>query len=169
VNISPVQFKKNGIDSSIWFEHLKGLGLPGHAIVVEITEGLLLDASPKVSEQLLMLRDAGMQISQDDFGTGYFSLSYLRKFEIDYLKVDKIFIQNLKADSSDMVLCETIIGMAHKLGIKVIAEGVETKEQYGLLRAIGCDYVQGCLFSKPVPADELELFLKAGHIPIHPY
>jgi len=161
VNISPVQFKKDGIDAGLWMDQLKELDLPGQGIVVEITEGLLLDASPKVTDQFLMLRDAGIEVALDDFGTGYSSLSYLKKFDIDYIKIDQSFIHNLTTDSDDMALCEAIIVMAHKLGIKVIAEGIETKEQSHLLASAGCDYGQGYLFSKPVFAAEFELLFTA--------
>ena len=134
------------------------MGLPNNSIVVEITESLLLDASNHVTNQLATLRSDGFMIAIDDFGTGYSSLSYLKKFEIDYLKIDKSFISQLKSDSSDLALCEAIIVMAHKLGIKVIAEGVETEEQSKLLIGAGCDYAQGYLFSKPVyPEKFIEL------------
>jgi len=162
VNISPVQFRKEGIDSSLWFEHLKELQLPGQGIVVEITEGLLLEASPKVTDQLLMLRDAGIEVALDDFGTGYSSLSYLKKFDIDYIKIDQAFVRNLTAESDDMALCEAIIVMAHKLGLKVIAEGVETEEQRDLLDKAGCDYIQGYLLSRPVSVAEFEALIKPG-------
>lgn len=104
----------------------------------------------------LAFRDTGVQVAVDDFGTGYSSLSYLKKFDVDYIKIDQSFVRNLSADSEDMVLCEAIIVMAHKLGLKVIAEGIETAEQLDLLMAVGCDYGQGYLFSRPVTADMLE-------------
>ena len=159
VNVSPVQFRSEGNRQASWFEYLRQLGLSGQSIVVEITEGMLLDASATVSEQLLVFRDAGVQVSLDDFGTGYSSLSYLKKFDIDYLKIDQSFVRNLVADSDDMALCEAIIMMAHKLGLKVIAEGVETQPQRDLLAGAGCDYAQGYWFSRPIPASELELLL----------
>ncbi len=107
-----------------------------------------------LNQALLMFRDGGIQVSLDDFGTGYSSLSYLKKFDIDYLKIDRSFVKNLGLDSDDMVLCHAIIAMAHKLGLKVVAEGIETRQQRDLLRSAGCDYGQGYLFSKPVPASE---------------
>jgi diguanylate cyclase (GGDEF)-like protein/PAS domain S-box-containing protein len=158
INKSPIQFHR-GNRHTEWFEYLQTLGLPGQSMVVEITEGLLLDAGASITEQLLEFRDAGIQVSLDDFGTGYSSLSYLKKFDIDYLKIDQSFVQNLTPHSDDMALCEAIIVMAHKLGIKVIAEGIETTKQRDLLQAAGCDYGQGYLFSRPVPADEFEALL----------
>ncbi len=161
VNMSPVQFMANPDNQIPRFDYLTEAGLPGQSIVVEITEGLLMEAREEISSQLLAFRDNGIQVALDDFGTGYSSLSYLKKFDIDYLKIDQSFVRNLAPGSSDMVLCEAMIGMAHKLGIKVIAEGVETPDQCSLLRQIGCDYGQGYLFSKAVPAKEFETMLSA--------
>ena len=156
VNKSPVQFHDKGVDHGDWFKYLQRLGLPGSCIVVEITESLLLDISPIVAAKLIAFRDTGMQVSLDDFGTGYSSLAYLKKFDIDYLKIDQNFVCNLTGNSTDLALCEAIILMAHKLGMKVIAEGIETLEQRDLLLLAGCDYGQGYLFSKPVSAEEFE-------------
>lgn len=156
VNRSPVQFRTNGKSHLNWVKHLNTLGLPGDCIAIEITEGLLLDARDAVISQLDAFTKAGIQVAIDDFGTGYSSLAYLRKFDIDYVKIDQSFTSNIKAGSSDMVLCEAIIVMAHKLGKQVIAEGIETKEQLDLLIKADCDYGQGYLFSKPVPAHQFE-------------
>ena len=161
INQSPLEFQREeGYET--WLGHLQSLELPGQSVVVEITEGLLLDANTAVSDKLLQLRDAGIQVALDDFGTGYSSLSYLKKFDIDYLKIDRSFTRNLAADSSDMALSGAIIVMAHKLGLKVIAEGVETPEQRDLLAAAGCDYGQGYLFAKPMPAEQFDAFLKSA-------
>jgi EAL domain-containing protein (putative c-di-GMP-specific phosphodiesterase class I) len=121
-----------------------------------------MEANHLVTDKLLALRDAGVNVALDDFGTGYSSLSYLKRFDIDYLKIDQSFVRNLKPLSEDLILCEAIIVMAHKLGIKVIAEGVETQEQQQLLIRAGCDYAQGYLYYKAVPAAEFELLLEAG-------
>jgi diguanylate cyclase (GGDEF)-like protein/PAS domain S-box-containing protein len=162
VNKSPVQFRtENHHFSSTWSEYLRGLGLSGENIVIEITEGLLLNADAEVTDELLRLRDADIQVAIDDFGTGYSSLSYLKKFDIDYLKIDRSFVNNLESDANDMALSEAIIVMAHKLGLKVIAEGVETQGQRNLLAEAGCDYAQGYLFSKAIPPDEFERLLVA--------
>jgi diguanylate cyclase (GGDEF)-like protein/PAS domain S-box-containing protein len=157
VNKSPVQFQRNGKTLQSWAQQLQSMGLPGTSIVVEITEGLLLDTSASVAEQLLELSDAGIQVSLDDFGTGYSSLSYLQKFDIDFVKIDQSFVCHLIPACTDLALCQAIIVMAHALGMKVIAEGVETEQQRDLLAAAGCDYGQGYLFSRPVPAAEFEL------------
>jgi diguanylate cyclase (GGDEF)-like protein/PAS domain S-box-containing protein len=159
VNKSPVQFRTGNRKTLPWTEHMASLGLAGDSIAVEITEGLLLDARDTVVQQLDVLRTSGFQISIDDFGTGYSSLAYLRKFRIDYVKIDRSFTANIAPGSSDMALCEAIIVMAHKLDMKVIAEGIETQEQLDLLIAADCDYGQGYLFSRPLPPDEFEKLL----------
>src|SRR5690606_17385246 len=99
------------------------------------------------------------QVSIDDFGTGYSSMSYLKRLDIDYLKIDQSFVKELVHDNFSRTITETIIVMAHKLGLKVIAEGVETPEQCAALSRAGCDYAQGYLFSRPVPADLFETML----------
>lgn len=161
VNKSPVQFQHDGSGRTPWAAQLRQLGLPGNSIVVEITEGLLLDASSTVAETLLTLRDEGIQVSLDDFGTGYSSLSYLQKFEIDFVKIDQSFVRHLIADSTDLALCKAIVVMAHALGMKVVAEGVETTQQRDLLASVDCDYVQGYLYSKPLSAPDFEAFMVA--------
>ncbi len=153
VNKSPRQFF-GGNTQVTWLAYLKELDVPADCINIEITEGLLLDDRHDVAHKLLVFRDAGVQLSLDDFGTGYSAMSYLKKFQIDFLKIDQSFIRDLASDPGDKAIAEAIIVMAHKLGIKVIAEGVETEQQRQLLINAGCDYGQGFLFSKPCPADE---------------
>jgi diguanylate cyclase (GGDEF)-like protein/PAS domain S-box-containing protein len=159
VNKSPVQIKNRDSDHPPWHLQLQALGLPGQALVVEITEGLLLDAELSTREHLLDLRDSGIQVAIDDFGTGYSSLAYLKKFDIDYLKIDQSFTRELAVGSDALVLCEAIIAMAHKLSLKVIAEGVETEQQRLLLLSCDCDYAQGFLFAKPMPAEDFTRWL----------
>lgn len=156
LNRSPLEFR-SGCD---WIGQLQALGLPGDSLVVEITEGVLVQNDEQVTEQLLAFRDAGIQVAIDDFGTGYSALAYLKRFDIDYLKIDQSFIRNLAPGSADFVLCEAIVGMAHRLGLKVIAEGVETVAQRDLLRSIGCDYGQGYLFARPLPAADFIRYLQ---------
>lgn len=159
VNKSPVQFVEKMNATSDWVDALRSMGVAGKRIVVEITEGLLLNPDPIVEQRLLQYRDMGIQVAIDDFGTGYSSLSYLSKFDIDYLKIDQSFTRNLNAGNESYVLCEAIIVMAHKLGLKVIAEGVETALQRDLLIDIHCDYAQGFFYSPPVPAEAFEQML----------
>jgi len=156
INKSPIQFKSESGCHQDWIDHLVSNGLPGESIVIEITEGLLLDANGPIIDQLNGFRASGTQIAIDDFGTGYSSLAYLRKFEMDYVKIDQSFTFNITTSQSDLALCEVIILMASKLGMKVIAEGIETQEQLDLLVGLGCDYGQGYFFSKPIPAGEFE-------------
>lgn len=156
VNASPIQFQDAQGKLSQWTDLLTERDLNGNAITIEITENLLMQSGDQVTATLKGFRDAGMQISLDDFGTGYSSLSYLRQLDIDFLKIDQSFVRNLSKDSSELSLCEAIIVMAHKLGIKVIAEGIETEEQQLLLTQAGCDYGQGYLFSKPLPAAQFD-------------
>jgi diguanylate cyclase (GGDEF)-like protein len=155
INKSPVQFmaRDTGTD---WINHLSRLDIPCDSLVIEITEGMLLHASSRVMDRLLEFRNAGIQIAIDDFGTGYSSMAYLKKFEIDYLKIDRSFVQDIEEDQGSRTIVETIVVMAHKLGIKIIAEGIETSAQAKLLTDAGCDYGQGFFFSAPVPADMLE-------------
>ncbi|KIF83457.1 hypothetical protein TSA66_02975 [Noviherbaspirillum autotrophicum] len=162
LNTSPVQYRNSGIDHHGWFRYLHDMGVPASAISVEITEGLLLDTSTAITNQILRFREAGAGVALDDFGTGYSSMSYLSKLDIDYLKIDRSFILDLAPESESVALYEAMIVMAHKLGIKVIAEGVETEEQCRILKAVGCDYAQGYLFSRPVLPEEFEALLRDG-------
>jgi diguanylate cyclase (GGDEF)-like protein/PAS domain S-box-containing protein len=161
VNVSPVQLKvENNVFAKEWLDYLDESAFSGQNMIVEITESMLLNVESRVIDKLLRLRDAGIQVAIDDFGVGYSSLSYLKKFDIDYLKIDQSFVHNLETDSNDIAFSEAIVVMAHKLDLKVIAEGVESEGQEKLLIAAGCDYAQGFLYSKPVPPDELEALLQ---------
>jgi len=150
VNKSPVQFVR--AERHPWLERLENSSLPKGCIAVEITEGLLVTNSDKVRDELLSFQRKGIEVSIDDFGTGFSSLSYLNQFHIDYLKIDISFIKTIVENESNRALTEAIIVMAHKLGIKTIAEGVETEAQRDLLIQFDCDYIQGFLYSKPVTA-----------------
>lgn len=161
INVSPYQFN-HPEDLLMWVNTLQASNIPGNCIAVEITEGLLLDPSDEVIQTISALREHAIEFSIDDFGTGYSALAYLKRFEIDCVKIDKSFIQNLETNNYDAVLCEAIINMAHKLGIKVVAEGIETPAQKKLLMAFTCDFGQGYLFAKPQPLDQL-LALMAKH------
>ncbi len=160
VNKSPVQFVSR-LNEVNWPAHLKELGLTGNSVSVEITEGLLLDASPSVSAKLLQYHEAGIKVAIDDFGTGYSSIAYLKKFEVDYLKIDQSFVRDIGASLGDRAIVRSIIAMAHELGLEVIAEGIETVEQKQFLIEGQCDFGQGFLFSKAVPAHEFEQMLLA--------
>ena len=150
VNMSPVQMRQDAQLCARWSDFLAREGLPAQSVMVEITEGLLLQAESRTDETLLTLRSAGIGISIDDFGTGYSSLAYLKRFDIDYLKIDRSFVHNLSFDEDNQALCEAMVVLAHKLGLKVIAEGVETAEQRDFLKAVDCDFAQGFFYSTPV-------------------
>jgi diguanylate cyclase (GGDEF)-like protein/PAS domain S-box-containing protein len=166
VNISPAQLRNEGLDHAFWRSHLETLGLSSEHVIVEITEGLLIDSDDShIQTQLAHFRESGIRVALDDFGTGYSSLSYLRKFNIDVLKIDQSFVSNLSTVGPNLALCEAIILLAHKLGLQVVAEGIETQEQYQLLRDAGCDYGQGYLFARPLSPDAFETMLAGDYAP----
>jgi diguanylate cyclase (GGDEF)-like protein/PAS domain S-box-containing protein len=154
VNKSPRQFF-SGNSHETWIEYLKEIGLPAKCIAIEITEGLLLDDRPEVADRLAQFRNAGFRVSLDDFGTGYSAMAYLKKFPLDFIKIDQSFVRDMATDKDDQAIVEAIVIMAHKLGLKVIAEGIETPEQCELLKAADCDFGQGYLFARPMPATEM--------------
>lgn len=158
VNKSPRQFIAGNVNLDI-VEWMRKLALPASCIVMEITEGLLMDDRVEVKDTLLAYRDAGIQVSLDDFGTGYSAMSYLQRFDIDYIKIDQSFVRNMVNSSGDQAIVEAIVVMAHKLGMKVVAEGVETEQQRSILAAAGCDYGQGFLFARPMPSVQFDEFL----------
>jgi diguanylate cyclase (GGDEF)-like protein/PAS domain S-box-containing protein len=158
VNISPVQFARQG--RLPWLERILATEPPHPGITVEITEGVLVSDAEQVSLCLGTLHGAGARVSIDDFGTGFSSLAYLKHFDVDYLKIDKSFIDQLVEDGSDRALTEAIIGLAHRLGIEVIAEGVEDAAQRDLLASFGCDYIQGWYHAQALPRNEFENYLE---------
>ncbi len=162
LNKSPAQFNSSGREGQTepWLQLLQQQQLPGSSIIVEITESLLLDARPEITRQLLALRDAGVGVALDDFGTGYSSLSSLRKFDIDFLKIDPSFIRELTPGSEEQILCAAVITMAHNLGLQVVAEGVETAAQAALLKDLGCDHAQGYYFSPAISAADFKRLLQ---------
>jgi diguanylate cyclase (GGDEF)-like protein/PAS domain S-box-containing protein len=160
INKSPVQFRQH-LRSMDWLGYLDQLGLPHDAITVEITEGVLLDLSQDVLEKLHDLHAGGMKVSIDDFGTGYSSMSYLKQLDIDFLKIDRSFVAEVLHDRTTRIIAETIVYMAHKLDMQVVAEGVETQAQHDWLLGQGCDFGQGYHYSRPVPAGQFEAMLVA--------
>jgi diguanylate cyclase (GGDEF)-like protein/PAS domain S-box-containing protein len=166
VNKSAWQFKDDGSNYQQWLDFLQELKLSPNSIIIEVTENLLLDTANANSDRMLAFQHAHMQFSLDDFGTGYCSVAFLKRFNIDYIKIDPTFVSNLANGSDDVTLCEAIIAMAHKLGIKVIAEGIETPQQLAALTAAGCDLGQGYLFSRPISGEELEKQLQNQLAPV---
>ena len=164
INASPLYFREGNEQIDIWQEQLTEHGLSSNGIVIEITEGVLMETSDKLANKLLALRDAGIQVALDDFGTGYSSLAYLQKLDIDYLKIDKSFVESLQPGSNEEALCQAIIVMAHQLKLQVVAEGIETRAQYELLKSYGCDFGQGFFFSKALSKEDFEERLSQGRL-----
>ncbi|MEL7374790.1 MAG: EAL domain-containing protein, partial [Pseudomonadota bacterium] len=123
-------------------------------IHVELTESVIMQDAPQTRAALKALRDMGCHLAVDDFGTGYSSLAYLRRFQLDTVKIDRAFISDITTSDEDQSICAAIIAMAHGLNLSVVAEGVETEAQLKCLARLGCDEVQGFLLGKPVPADQ---------------
>ncbi len=153
VNVSVRQIP-DGLPPVIVTELLQRHRLPGAAIALEITEGVLMHNVSAAQNWIESLRADGLHVYLDDFGTGYSSLSYLKRFPLDTVKIDKSFIHDLAEDNSDRTLVEAIVTMARSLGLRVVAEGIESQAQLDILRSMGCGYGQGYFFSRPVKADE---------------
>lgn len=158
INISAIQYKRKNFVSTIMDAVNKYKVNPAE-VELEITETILIEDLDDVREKLQTLREYGIRISLDDFGTGFSSLAYLRGLPIDTLKIDKSFVDNIEGDDSSRVIIDSIVGMVNKLGFESVAEGVETEEQYTYLKSIGCDMIQGYLLGKPMPEEEIDKLL----------
>jgi EAL domain-containing protein (putative c-di-GMP-specific phosphodiesterase class I) len=134
---------------------LSRTGLPAGHLTLEITESALMQDAGTALGVLQALKQVGVQLAIDDFGTGYSSLSYLQQFPVDMLKIDRFFIERLGVGPQSEQIVSSVIDLAHALGLKVVAEGVETVDQLEVLRSLGCDLAQGFLFSVPKPAEEI--------------
>ncbi len=160
VNLSPFQFEQANLVKNI-LSIVRANEIPVSQLELEITETIMMTNLKDSVAKLHLLVDAGMSISIDDFGTGYSSLYYLKAFPIDTLKIDRSFIRDVTIDPNGAQIVETIILMAHNLGISVVAEGVETREQLELLRTFGCDLIQGYYYSPPLSLEKLVGYLKS--------
>ncbi|MET0856229.1 MAG: EAL domain-containing protein [Telluria sp.] len=158
INKSRGEFTQRADDAN-WQAQLAALGLAQHCMSVEVTEDVLLNASAATAETLSHFHEAGIDLAIGDFGTGYSSMANLKKYNVNYLKIDKSLVQSNASDTNSRTIAETIIVMAHKLGLKVVGEGVETAGQRDWLRDAGCDYAQGYLFSGALPPEEFGRFL----------
>jgi len=163
VNLSALQFRQTTLCDTVTAA-LQASGLPASMLELELTESVAMEDSQFTIEQINTLHALGVTLSIDDFGTGYSSLGYLKRYKIDKLKIDQSFVQDIEHDDDDSALVRTIIVLAHGLGFKTIAEGVETQAQVNFLRTHGCDEIQGYFFSKPVTADAFASLLAQGGV-----
>ena len=161
VNLSGVQLRQPDLVEQIE-QTLHEAGLQGRHLALELTEGIAMENPDAVTTLFMRLRAMGVRISIDDFGTGYSSLAYLRQFPVDTLKIDRSFIQGVERDSDREAIVASTMAMAQRLGLHVIAEGVETSEQVSILRSLQCDCAQGYLFAEPLPSDAAADLLKNG-------
>jgi diguanylate cyclase (GGDEF)-like protein len=153
VNVSSKQLRSRSLAETIR-EALQASELEAKCLVLEVTESLLIENPQATLEMLREIREMGLEISVDDFGTGYSSLSYLKSLPLDELKIDGSFVSGVPGDADDVAIVTAIIGMAHSLGLRVVAEGVETEEQLAFLEEQGCDQYQGSLVGMPVAPDQ---------------
>ncbi|WP_310448334.1 EAL domain-containing protein [Thiobacillus sp.] len=158
VNLSPIQFRHTGLVQSV-ADALQQAELHPSWLELELTESFVMHDAERINVAMQSLKALGVDIAVDDFGTGYSSLSYLKRFPVDRLKVDKSFVRDIDSDPDDAAIVRAIITMGHALGLKVVAEGVETRAHLDFLRQHGCDELQGYFFSRPVPAAEMEVLL----------
>ncbi|MHB8534309.1 MAG: EAL domain-containing protein [Sulfuricaulis sp.] len=161
VNLSARQFHQRDLATSI-YDILRETGLSPASLFLELTEGLIMQQAESSVVTLRELKAMEIRISIDDFGTGYSSLGYLKRFPIDVLKIDQSFVRDIPGDTDDAAIAGAIVTMAHSLGLKVVAEGVETAEQLKFMHEHSCDAMQGYYLSKPLPAEQFEAFLKNG-------
>ena len=161
VNVSALQLTAPGLVESVG-EILVRTGVDPSTIVLEITESVVAERTEETMQTLARLRTLGLRLAIDDFGSGYSSLQYIKAFNADILKIDRAFVADLVNDQQDWEIINAIVALAHAMGMRVVAEGVETGEQAGALRTLGADYAQGYHFSRPVPPQELESLLVDG-------
>ena len=158
INLSSVQLTQADIVSRV-FGYLEEYRIPPRLLEIEITETILMENVRMAIDSLERMHARGISIAIDDFGTGYSSLSYLKSLPIDSLKIDRAFVMDICTDINDQKIVQTLITMAHSMGMKVVAEGVETPEQYDLLTSYGVNDIQGNLLSVPITANEIEALM----------
>jgi diguanylate cyclase (GGDEF)-like protein/PAS domain S-box-containing protein len=161
INISARQFRSGNLDAQL-SEALERHGIAAHHMEIELTESMLMQEPDRAIETMHKLKQLGVKISLDDFGTGYSSLGYLSRFPIDTLKIDQSFVRGVTTVPDDAEIASAIIGLAHRMKLRVVAEGVETADQLAFLRSNDCDELQGYYFSKPIPADDFAALVRSG-------
>lgn len=164
INLSPVHLLHKDFNAQNVAAQLREHGLPGDAVVLEMTEGIMMEMNDELHRRLKALRDSGINLAMDDFGTGYSSLSYLHQFDFQLLKIDQSFVRTLSPKSRHAALCEAIISMGHALGMQVVAEGIESQEHFNFFSQRGCDFGQGYFISYPSSLDALKRMLTEGEI-----
>lgn len=165
INQSPLQLRSDAAFYQGWTDCLTQQQLAPASVVIDLREAILLDGARHVGERLRQFRTMGLQLALDNFGTGHASLSHLKRCDVDFLKLDTSFVHGLETDAGERALCGGLIAMAHKLGLEVVAEGVETAAQRALLIDAGCDYAQGYLFAHPLPAAQFAALARDGARP----
>jgi len=158
VNISPIQFKQKDFVASV-ARILAETGMEPNRLELEVTEGVVIDDADAAENAMFDLRAMGVRLSLDDFGVGYSSLIYLRRFAFDKIKIDRSFLEAMEATGESAILVHSIVHLGRALGLEVVAEGVETEEQRRFLQAVGCHYLQGYLFAKPSPVEDIDAML----------
>jgi EAL domain-containing protein (putative c-di-GMP-specific phosphodiesterase class I) len=161
VNVSAMEFRDEKFLEGV-FAILSETGMDPRKLELELTESVLMMRTESTAKILQTLRESGVKVAVDDFGTGYSSLSYLRRFPVDALKIDSSFIRQLGTDGDDTTIVTAVIGMARSLNLRVVAEGVETREQLAFLTAHRCDDAQGYYFSRPLLAQQFAKLLITG-------
>ena len=160
VNVSSRQFANHDMRRSV-IQALEMSGLDPRYVELEITESSMMQSHEETAVVLTELKGMGLRVALDDFGTGYSSLSYLKRFPLDSLKIDRSFVLGLPHEADAVGIINAIIAMAHVLGLRVVAEGVEAEAQAAFLGGCGCDEMQGYVFSKPLPAEEFARLLES--------
>jgi EAL domain-containing protein (putative c-di-GMP-specific phosphodiesterase class I) len=164
VNVSPRQFRRSGLARQVR-ESVAEAGIAPGCLEIEITEGLLME-NPASSEGMLReLNAMGIGIALDDFGTGFSSMAYLKRFPVQTIKIDRVFVEGLGRGGDSRAIVAAIIAMSHALGKSVVAEGVETAEQLAILGELGCDEIQGYYFAPALPAGQFEAFARSRQPP----
>lgn len=161
LNVSARQFRSGHLDKLV-SAALEKFKIPPHCLELELTESMLMHEPDRAIATMHKLKNVGVKLSLDDFGTGYSNFGYLRRFPIDSLKIDQSFVQGVTVRAEDAMIVDSIIGLAQRMKLRVIGEGVETNEQLAYLGTRGCDELQGFLFSKALPADNFKALLKSG-------
>jgi len=162
VNLSPRQMRQDDELMALVEQVLTETGLPPEQLMLEVTEGAIMGEMERAIGLLMALRGMGVQVCVDDFGTGHSSLSHLKMLPVDVIKVDRTFVWDMVGSQADAAIVAAVVTLGRALGLRVIAEGVETQEQAALLRGLGCHEMQGYLFSRPLPAREVSRLLSQG-------